>query len=132
MPVLVDSNVILDITSDDPVWADWSDAQVTAHQRKGLMVNPIIYAELCAGAGEASEVDRVLSDLKLGYREFSRAALFLAAKAFLQYRRHGGGKTTPLPDFLIGGQAEALGIPILTRDRGRYQTYFPNVPLICP
>lgn len=132
MPVLVDSNVILDITSDDPVWADWSDAQVTKHQAVGLLVNPLIYAELCTGANMASEVDEVLTQLKLEYRELSREALFLAAKVFLKYRRRGGTKTAPLPDFFIGAQAQVLGIPILTRDKGRYKTCFPSVPLICP
>lgn len=132
MPVLVDSNVILDIASDDPKWGAWSDAQVTKHQRRGLVINPIIFAELCAGAGDVSEVEGVASDLKLEYRELPHEALFLAAKAFFQYRRRGGTKTSPLPDFFIGAHAVVLGIPILTRDKGRYATYFPKVRLICP
>ena len=132
MAVLVDSNVILDVTNDDPVWADWSDAQITALQPAGLLVNPLIYTELCAGAVSASEVDKVLTELKLEFRELSHEALFLAAQAFLKYRRQGGTKTAPLPDFFIGAHAEVHGIPILTRDQGRYKTYFPNVALICP
>lgn len=132
MPVLVDSNVILDVTSDDALWGDWSDAQITMHQPAGLLVNPMIYAELCAGAQAAADVNKVMTQLKLEYRELSREALFLAAQAFLKYRRQGGTKTAPLPDFFIGAQAETLGIPILTRDQGRYRTYFPHVALICP
>jgi predicted nucleic acid-binding protein len=131
MPVLVDSNVILDIASDDPKWGAWSDAQVTKHHRRGLVINPIIFAELCAGAENMTEVEGVVSDLKLEYRELPREVLFLAAKAFLQYRRRGGTKTSPLPDFFIGAHAAALGISILTRDKGRYTTYFPQVRLIC-
>jgi hypothetical protein len=132
MPVLVDSNVILDILHDDPHWADWSDRQVAKHQPAGLTVNPIIYAELCAGAKAPSEVDAVLAELKLRYLELARPALYLAAQAFLRYRRRGGPRTAPLPDFFIGAQAETLRIPILTRDKGRYKAYFPRVRLICP
>ena len=132
MPVLVDSNVVLDIVNDDPVWADWSDGQVTRLQPTGLLINPMIYSELCAGSDTASEVDGILNQLKLDYQELSREALFLASKAFLQYRKRGGIKTAPLPDFFIGAHAEVSGIPILTRDPGRYRTYFPGVPLICP
>ena len=79
-----------------------------------------------------SEVEEVVSGLKLEYRELPREALFFAAKAFLQYRRRGGTKTSPLPDFFIGAHAVVLGIPIITRDKGRYATYFPKVRLICP
>lgn len=132
MPVLVDSNVILDVTNDDAAWGDWSDAQITTYQPAGLLVNPVIYAELCTGAETASDVNKVLTQLKLEFRELSREALFLAAQAFLRYRRQGGTKTAPLPDFFIGAHAETLGIPILTRDQGRYRTYFPHVALICP
>ena len=132
MPILIDSNIILDVVTDDPIWADWSDEAITQHQTRGLIVNPIIYAELCTGAASASEVDELLESLKLGIQEIPREGLFLSAKAFLQYRRQGGTKISTLPDFLIGGHAEALGIPILTRDTSRYQTYFPKVKLFCP
>jgi predicted nucleic acid-binding protein len=132
MPVIVDSNVILDVINDDPLWADWSDAQMTKYQPHGLLVNPLIYAELCAGASATSEVDEVLTQLKLEYRELSREALYLAAQAFLQYRKRGGTKSAPLPDFFIGAHAQVLDIPILTRDQGRYKTYFPAVRLVCP
>lgn len=132
MPVLVDSNVLLDIVCDDPVWADWSVAKVTENQHHGLWVNPVIYAELCVGAESSSEVDGVLIQLNLRYHEFSSEALYLAAKAFLRYRRSGGSKTSPLPDFFIGAQAQTLGLTLLTRDANRFRTYFPQVTLICP
>lgn len=132
MPVIVDSNVIFDVTSDDPVWADWSDAQITAYQPCGLLINPLIYTELCTDAATTADVDKLLSGLKLELRELSRESLFLTAKAFLKYRRQGGTKTAPLPDFFIGAHAQVLGVPILTRDAGRYTSYFPSVQLICP
>lgn len=132
MPRIIDSNLILDIVTDDPLWANWSDAQLTQFQDGGLIINPIIYAELCAGADESSQVDELIEELKLEYRELTRESLFLAAKAFLRYRRHGGTRTSPLPDFFIGAQAEALGIEIITRDPSRFRTYFPNVKLITP
>jgi predicted nucleic acid-binding protein len=132
MPVMVDSNVIFDVTNDDPVWADWSDAQITAYQLDGLLINPLIYTELCTDAATTADVDKLLAGLKLELRELSREALFLTAKAFLKYRRQGGTKTAPLPDFFIGAHAQVLGVPILTRDASRYKSYFPSVQLICP
>ena len=132
MAVVVDSNVILDIVCDDPVWGDWSEKQVLHFQSAGLVVNPMIYAELCAGARDAPEVDNILLQLGLDFQELPREALFLAAQAFVKYRRQGGTKEAPLPDFFIGAHAEVLGIPLLTRARGRYQTYFPSVTLLLP
>jgi predicted nucleic acid-binding protein len=132
VPVIVDSNVIFDVTNDDPVWADWSDAQITAYQPGGLLINALIYTELCTDAASTADVDKLLAGLKLELRELSREALFLTAKVFLKYRRQGGTKTAPLPDFFIGAHAQVLGVPILTRDAGRYTSYFPSVQLICP
>ena len=132
MPVMVDSNIIFDITTDDPVWADWSESQITICQSRGLVVNPVIYCELCTNARTTGEVDDLLVKLRLELLEPAREALFIAAKAFLKYRKQGGTKTAPLPDFFIGAHAQALGIPILTRDVGRYATYFPAVELISP
>lgn len=92
----------------------------------------MIYAELCAPAKDTAEVDNLLSSLGLDFFDIPREALFLASQAHLAYRRRGGTRTSGLLDFFIGGHAKALGIPILTRDKGRYATYFPNVALICP
>jgi hypothetical protein len=132
MPVLIDTNLILDVATDDPVWGEWSDAQITRHQSKGLVIVPVIYAELCVGAESTAEVDSLVRDLKLELQELSRAAFFRAAHAFLHYRRRGGNKTSPLPDFFIGAHAEISRIPILTRATARYKSYFPKVKLIGP
>jgi predicted nucleic acid-binding protein len=129
---ILDSNLILDIATDDPVWGAWSDAQITRYQKDGLLINPVIYAELCAGAESVHEVDLLIEPLGLEFQELPREALFLAAKAFLQYRRNGGTKVLPLPDFFIGAHAQSLGVSIITRDPSRYQTYFPKVKLIKP
>lgn len=132
MPVFVDSNVILDLVNQDAAWLEWSRSAMEAHTGTGLLVNAMVYAELCCNAQSTSEVDKLLNGLEVRMTEIPREALFLASKAHLAYRRRGGSKTTPLPDFFIGAHAEAMGIPILTRDSGRYKTYFPGVPLICP
>lgn len=131
MAVLVDTNVILDILHGDPVWVEWANAQLRSYAGE-LWINPMIYAELCYRATSSDEVDQVMVDMGLNYEEMTRPALFLAAKAYQVYRQRGGTKTAPLPDFFIGAHAAVLGIPILTRDPGRYKTYFPGVPLICP
>ena len=131
MAVLVDSNVIFDVLHGDPVWGEWAKAQLQRYAGE-LWINPVIYAELCYRASSLEEVDRVMADLDLNYEELTRPALFLAAKAYQVYRLREGSKTAPLSDFFIGAHAESMGIPILTRDQGRYKTYFPGVPLICP
>lgn len=132
MPILVDSNVILDLVNKDPVWLDWSKRALENLEKEGLKANAIIYAELCCSAASAAAVDALLADIGAVMLEIPREALFLASRAHLLYRRRGGTRTTGLPDFFIGAHAQALGIPILTRDKARYQTYFPGVALICP
>ena len=131
MIILVDTNVISDIIHDDPTWRPWSEMQMSAHVGM-VAINPFIYAELCCRAQNPTELDDTLTLLGIRYEEISKVALFLAAQAFLVYRQRGGSKTAPLPDFFIGAHAAALGIPIITRDVGRYRTYFPGVELICP
>ena len=131
MAILVDTNVVVDVLHGDPVWLDWANAQLKRFAGE-LWINPIIYAELCYRAKSSEEVDQVMIDMELNYEELTRPALFLAAKAYQIYRQRGGTKTAPLPDFFIGAHAEAMGIPILTRDSARYKTYFPSVRLICP
>lgn len=129
--VLVDTNVLLDVIEHDDLWAEWSQDKMHHHVGR-MVVNPIIYAELCYESGDTDDVDAILLTLGLGYMELSRQSLYLAAQAFKLYRQRGGNKTTPLPDFFIGAQAAALGVPIITRDVNRYRTYFPSVTLICP
>jgi predicted nucleic acid-binding protein len=132
MAIFVDTNVILDVLNEDPIWASWSEAKIMQYQAEGLMINPLIYAELCGCDTSVTEVNRAVTVLKLKYAELTQEALFLAAQVYLQYRRRGGTKTSPLPDFFIGAHAAVLDIPLLTRDEGRYRTYFPQVKLICP
>jgi hypothetical protein len=131
MQALVDTNVISDVLYGDPAWADWSKNQMVQHAEE-LVINPYIYAELCYRATSMAEAEQLIGRFRFTYAELPREALFLAAKAFQAYRKHGGVKTSPLADFFIGAHAAAAGLSILTRDTARYQTYFPGVPLICP
>lgn len=129
--VLVDSNVVMDVTGQDPRWEAWSAKQIETFAGR-LAINPVIYAELCFPLASAEEADQLIAYLGLEYRELSRESLFLASQAFRAYRKRGGTKTAPLPDFFIGAHAAALEVPIITRDVTRYQTYFPKVTLIAP
>lgn len=131
--VLVDTNVILDVWDNDPVWANWSIAQLNRlHKTESLRINVIIYAELSRLYASSADLDAGLSKLKIGIEYISRDAAFLAGRAFVQYRKQGGTKTNVLADFFIGAHAEASRCPLLTRDARRYATYFPGVPLIAP
>jgi predicted nucleic acid-binding protein len=129
--VLVDTNVIADVIYKDPVWAPWAADQLNAYAGASR-INPIIYSELCYHATDVDEVDQLVRSFGFQFDELPKEALFLASKAYRTYRQRGGTKTAPLPDFFIGAHAQALGIPILTRDAGRYRSYFAGVELICP
>jgi len=129
--VLVDTNILVDVTNGTGEWAAWSREMVADFQG-GIFINPNIYSELCVPLESTEEAEALIAMLGLGYLELPREALFLAAHAFRQYRRQGGNKTSPLPDFFIGAHALVLGIPILTRDVSRYRSYFPEVRLISP
>lgn len=130
--VLVDSNVLIDIRTQDPTWFDWSaTALAAAADRSELAINPLIYAELSTDAERIEDLDRELG------ADYLRLPLpfeagFLAGKAFLRYRRAGGERRSPLPDFYIGAHAAVAGLALLTRDATRYRSAFPTVPLICP
>ena len=131
--IIVDTNVILDILTDDEDWYDWSANKITALEHANrLIINPIIYSELSVGFDTKNELDKVLSDFDFGYEEIDRFALYKAAKAFMRYKREGGEKRSPLPDFYIGAQADVKEYVILTRDMNRYNKYFPSVELIVP
>lgn len=132
MPVIVDTNVILDVITDDPNWADWSIGILEEYSPGGLIVNSAIYAELSFGIEAISEVDNLIRNFGLLYKDVPRLGLFKAAKAFREYKKRKGGKDFVLPDFFIGGHAEALDVPIITRDVSRYKTYFPNIKIIHP
>jgi predicted nucleic acid-binding protein len=131
--LLVDTNVLVDVLQNDAEWADWSIAQMRAqaaiHQ---LVINPVIYAEISLSFSTLEALDDVVATLALELREIPRPALFLAAKAFAQYRRRGGRKQQVLPDFFIGAHAAVEDWPLLTRDASRFRTYFPRLQLVAP
>ena len=131
--ILVDANVLLDVVTNDPSWADWSQHQLEAASlRDRLAINPVIYAELSIGFARIEELDAVLGAADIGLADIPRPALFLAGKAFQAYRKRGGSKTGVLPDFFIGAHAAVLKVPLLTRDAARYRTYYPTAELIAP
>jgi len=131
--ILVDTNVILDLVQNDPVWADWSQQQLEAASLQAtLCVNLVIYAELSIAFNAIEELERVLAEGEFQLEPIPREALFLAGKVFLDYRRRRGAKTGVLPDFFIGAHGAVAGVPLLTRDTRRYATYFPTLQLIGP
>lgn len=131
--ILVDSNIWIDVIQEDPVWLDWSLAQLQqARASNRVVINPIIYAELAPTYDEPEQLDYFLKVAKATLKPLPRPAAYVAGRAFLQYRRKRGTKTGVLPDFFIGAHAQTEGWPILTRDVARYATYFPNVKLIAP
>jgi predicted nucleic acid-binding protein len=130
---LVDSNVLLDVVTDGQVWADWSQAQLEQAALAGpLVINDVVYAEISTRFTSVGAVDAMLRDLSVDVAPIPRPALFLAGKAYLQYRASGGVRTGVLADFFIGAQAAVEKLPLLTRDPRRYQSYFPTVTIIAP
>ena len=131
--ILVDTNVLLDVVTDDPIWTGWSQRQLEIWTLRGsLVINPVIYAELSIGFERIEELEAVLSETGVALVEIPRAALFLAGKIFRTYKRKGGSRTGVLPDFFIGAHAAVARLPLLSRDTGRYRTYFPSLELIVP
>lgn len=130
--VLVDANVILDIFTNDPVWAESSARSLQNCLQEGLAINPIIYAELGAGFSSQEELEEALSGSLFQRLPLPYEAGFRAGQAFLEYRRCSGEKRSPLPDFYIGAHAEVERLQLLTRDTARYATYFPKIRLLVP
>ena len=131
--ILLDSNVWIDLIQEDPVWLDWSLAQVQqVRAQKRAVINPVIYAELAPTYDDPAALDKFLNTARATMKPLSRAAAYAAGRAFLQYRQKRGTKTGVLPDFFIGAQAQVEGWTILTRDVACYTTYFPSVKLIAP
>ena len=131
--LLVDSNVILDVFLDDAEWADWSESVLAQYSVDTILyINSIVYTEVSVGFKKIEDLESAL--MKGGFQmlDIPKEALFLAGKAFLNYRKSRGSKTSPLPDFYIGAHAAVLGLDLLTRDVGRYKTYFSTVSTICP
>lgn len=130
---IVDSNVLIDVLSDDPVWGSWSGGALRAAGLRGpLVINEVIYAEVSARYSRIEVLDHELPRDDFRREHTPWQAAFLAGKAFLDYKRRGGSKRSPLPDFLIGAHAAVCGLSLLTRDPIRYRTYFPTVELIAP
>jgi predicted nucleic acid-binding protein len=131
--VMVDSNVLLDLATEDPLWCAWSAAVVeSVADRFRLVINAIIYAEVSAGYSQIEDLDARLPESVFKREPIPYEAAFLAGQSFLIYRRRGGTKRSPLPDFFIGAHAAVAGYQLLTRDTARYRTYFPKLPLITP
>jgi hypothetical protein len=131
--VLVDSNVILDIFSLDRVWFAWSDASVERAMEAGrLVVNPVIYAEISIKFSRLEALEAALPNDVWEREAIPFDAAFLAGKAYLDYKRRGGSRRSPLPDFFVGAHAAVAGYTLLTRDATRYRNYFPTVKLIAP
>ena len=130
---LVDSNVLLDILTQDERWEPWSSRSLAdAFDRGRVVVNPIVYAEVSVGFDRIEDLDEALPAAYFMREALPYSAGFVAGKAFLDYRRAGGSRMAPLPDFYIGAHAAVSRYRLLTRDRKRYSTYFPRLELIAP
>jgi predicted nucleic acid-binding protein len=133
LTVLVDSNVLIDVVTDPPVWGAWSREtleRVAAVEM--LVVNPIVYAEVSVGFDRMEDVETVFRAADFFREQLPYDAAFLAGKAFRSYRMRGGRSRSPLPDFYIGAHAAVAGYRLLTRDASRYRTYFPRLDIIAP
>lgn len=131
--VLVDSNVLLDVLTEDRTWFRWSaDALARAAESEALIINPIIYAEVSVGFARIEDLDAALPLTFFRRDALPWEAGFLAGKSFQRYRRSGGARRSPLPDFFVGAHAAIRGHTLLTRDAARYRTYYPTVKVIAP
>lgn len=133
MPVLVDTNVLIDVATEDARWFDWSASRLSqAANRDGLAINPIVYAELSVHYDTLEALEAALSGHAFARLALPWDAAFVAGKAYRRYRGRGGAKRSPLPDFYIGAHAAVAGLALLTRDGKRYREYFPGLRLIEP
>jgi predicted nucleic acid-binding protein len=130
---LIDTNVLIDVLTFDPKWQIWSALALRRQSQHGpLVINEIVYAELAGRYTTQQALDAAIDDFELEFEWLPKSALHAAGRAFSAYRRKGGTRTSILADFFIGAHAAAAQAPILTRDTGRYRTYFPSVQLISP
>jgi predicted nucleic acid-binding protein len=133
MATMVDTNVLFDVIEVGSEFESWSTARLLEARRAGpLVINQLIYAEMAAGFDSESALEGLLSPSKFEREDLPWQAAFLAGRAFLQYRQAGGPRRSPLPDFYIGAHALVRGHSLITRDRGRYVTYFPMLRVISP
>ena len=131
--VFVDSCVLLDLFTNDPKWADWSENILELYsQTNTLYINSIVYTEISIGFNTIEEVEKAIYELGVKVIEIPREALFLTGKVFLKYRKNKGTKTSPLPDFFIGSHVTISKFNLITRDLNRYKTYFPQIKIIHP
>jgi predicted nucleic acid-binding protein len=130
---LVDSNVLLDVLTEDPAWFAWSERALSdCAERAVLVINPIIYAEVAAGFRRKEDLDAALSADRFVREALPWDGAFLAGKSYVEYRRRGGERRSRLPDFYIGAHAAVAGMRLLTRDAARYRTYFPRLEILAP
>ena len=133
MVTLIDSCALLDVLTNDATWGEWSAQAITAAETEGeLVINPLIYAEVSAGYAQVEQVEAALPAAIFRREPLPYEAGFLAAKAFVAYRKRGGAKTAPLPDFYIGAHAAVARYRVITRDAARFRTAFPSLELIAP
>jgi predicted nucleic acid-binding protein len=131
--IFVDTNILIDVVENDPVWADWSRQQLVVAAGLGAVaINNVVYAELAIGYQEHEDLEAMIGRLRIVVVPLPRVALFLAGKAYQHYRSAGGIRTGVLPDFFLGAQALVAGAELITRDVRRYRTYFPGLALIAP
>ena len=131
--ILVDTCVLLDVSTDDPAWRGWSIDQLARWSVRGpLLINPVIFAEWCTDFERYSSALAALDAFGLQWTELPREALYLAAQAHRLYRRRGGKRAMVLPDFLIGAHAAVAGLPLLTRDRRCFEAYFVGLEVVAP
>lgn len=132
-PYLVDSNVIIDVITGDNGFLDWSASALAESAQSGvLFINPIVFAEVSTGFSRREDVTAAIDALDFEYADLPWDAAFIAGKAFVRYRREGGTRRSPLPDFYIGAHALVSGMTLLTRDATRYRTYFPKLKILAP
>ena len=131
--VLVDSNVLLDVVTEDPRWCDWSAGALEEQAEDAVLaINPIIYAEVSIRFARIEDVEEALPQAFFQRAALPWEAAFLAGKCFVRYRREGGIRRSPLPDFYIGAHAAVMRWTLLSRDASRYRSYFPRLRLIAP
>lgn len=131
--ILVDTCVLVDVSTGDARWKDWSSEQLARWAGRGpLLTNPLVFAEWCADFASVGAAEAAVEAFGLRWRELPRAALFLASRAHLHYRRRGGTRRMVPADFLIGAHAAVEGLPLLTRDRRRFETYFSGLEIVAP
>lgn len=131
--VLVDSCVLLDLFTNDVRWADWSENILENYSKKNILcINPIVFTEISIGFDSLNNVRMAIKEIGIEILEIPIETLFLTGKVFLSYRKNKGIKNSPLPDFFIGAHASVSKMDLITRDKSKYKTYFPNINLICP